>query len=75
MMIQLYDKLIFPAIFQVQTATTSLQLRTRSKQTKTEELVGIAYTYPSDMHTQYHTSYCDMQLIFKYDNFYHFNLS
>lgn len=42
-MIQLYDKLIFPAIFQVQTATTSPQPPTGSKKTsKTEELVGIA---------------------------------
>ena len=42
-MIQLYDELIFPAIFQVQTATTSPQPPTGSKKTsKTEELVSIA---------------------------------
>lgn len=70
-MIQLYSELIFPAICQVHTATGSPQLSTRSKHTsKTEELVGIAQTHPIDMHAQHHTSYCNMQLIFKYDNFY-----
>ena len=70
-MIQLYSELIFPAICQVHTATGSPQLSTRSKHTsKTEELVGIPQTHPIDMHAQHHTSYCNMQLIFKYDDFY-----